>query len=162
LNRLVGHVNWQARPAQPNNMQQLPLTLTLKSGATEANYPSQDTSGSGVFTQTTGLPAGAYNWRVKGPKYLAISGPVTLAPGAANSVEMGMLRVGDANDDNLINVFDFSIMKPTFGRSQGEPSYDDRADFTGEHLVNVMDFSYLKQNFGSGGAPPLGPWQAEK
>src|SRR5207244_11268299 len=36
---VVGHVNWQGRPAQPNSLQQLPVSLTLRSGTTEVNYP---------------------------------------------------------------------------------------------------------------------------
>src|SRR5205823_2963885 len=69
--RIVGHVTWQGRAAQPNALQQLPITLTLKSGTTEVNYPVQNTDASGFFTQVITLPNGAYNWRVKGPKYLA-------------------------------------------------------------------------------------------
>src|SRR5207237_5985884 len=38
---LVGHVNWEARPAQPNSLQELPITLTLQSRTTETDYPSQ-------------------------------------------------------------------------------------------------------------------------
>src|SRR4051794_35774860 len=30
---LVGHVTWQGHPAQPNALQQMPITITLKLGA---------------------------------------------------------------------------------------------------------------------------------
>src|SRR5438874_777913 len=46
---LVGHVTWQGRPAQPNALHQLPITLTLKSAITEVNYPVQTTDASGFF-----------------------------------------------------------------------------------------------------------------
>ena len=76
----VGHVTWQGRPAQPNLLQQLPLTLTLSLGTTQTDYTSQTTDTSGYFTVTvTGLPDGLYEWRVKGPQYLANSGTVPLS-----------------------------------------------------------------------------------
>jgi hypothetical protein len=66
--QLVGHVTWQGRPTQPNSLQQLPLTLTLKSSAKEINYPSITTDASGFFTvDVSSLVTGTYNWRVKGP-----------------------------------------------------------------------------------------------
>lgn len=157
---LVGHVNWQGPPAQPNTRQQLPITLTLKLGTTEISYPSQNTNASGFFTvPVTGLPSATYNWRVKGPKYLANAGTVQLTGVAITNAQIGTMRVGDASNDNLVTINDFSILKPAFGRSVGEPGYDDRADFTGDQVVTVTDFNLLKVNFGMGGAPPirLGP-----
>ena len=155
---MVGHVIWQGRPAQPNALQQLPITLTLKSGTTEVNYPVQTTDSYGFFTVTTSLPNGSYTWRVKGPKYLANIGVVSLTGSPSTSVEMGLMRAGDCNNDNIINVIDFNILKATFGKGQGDPGYDQRADFTGDNTVNILDFNLLKGNFGQGGSPPAG-WQ---
>src|SRR5439155_4531451 len=81
---LVGHVNWESRPSQPNQLQPLPITLTLKAGTTEVNYPTQLTDQYGFFTVTLGsLPAGTYTWRADdalsathAPNYLANSGLV--------------------------------------------------------------------------------------
>lgn len=155
---LVGHANWQGRPSQPDALQQLPITLTVKLGATEANYPSQTTNASGYFTvSVSGLPNGTYNWRVKGPKYLANTGTVSLAGAPVANLEIGLMKAGDANNDNIVNVADFNILRPTFGRQIGDPGYDDRADFTGDQRVTVTDFNLLKGNFGVSGAPPIGP-----
>ncbi len=155
---LVGHVTWQGRPAQPNARQQLPITLTLKLGTTEVNYPSQSTDANGFFTVSVGsLANGTYNWRVKGPKYIANAGNVVLSGAPQTNVEMGQMRAGDANNDNTIGVTDFGIVKSSFGKALGDTGYDDRADFTGDQLVNTTDFNLLKGNFGQGGAPPLGP-----
>ncbi len=155
---LVGHVNWQGPPAQPDSRQQQPITLTLKLGATELNYPSQNTDSSGSFTvSVNSLAAGTYDWRVKGVKYLANSGSVALAGAPATQVEMSQMKVGDANNDNVVNIGDFSIMKGTFGKSCGDAGYDDRAEFNGDCAVNISDFNLLKLNFGQGGVPPIGP-----
>jgi hypothetical protein len=150
-------------------LQQLPITLTLKSGTTEVNYPVQNTDSSGFFTVTTSLPNGAYNWRVKGPDgvvktlatdppgFLANTGTLTLTGAASTQVEMGLMKAGDVNNDNIITVQDFNILKTAFGRSSGNPGYDNRADFNGDTTITVQDFNLLKGNFGVGGAPPAGP-----
>src|SRR5207249_2792942 len=106
---LVGHVRWQGRPAQPNALQQLPITLTLKSAAGETNYPVQTTDASGFFTvSVTGLPNGLYLWRVKGPKFLANAGSVNMTGALVTNVEMGLMLAGDSNDDNRVNSVDFT------------------------------------------------------
>jgi len=67
------------------------------------------------------------------------------------------MRAGDASNDNVVNTADFNILKTTFGKSQGDPGYDPRADFTNDNLINLNDFAPLKNNFGQGGAPPIRP-----
>ena len=151
-NSLTGHVTWQGRPAQPDPLQQLPITLTLRSGAPDFNYPVQNTDNRGFFTVTTNIPAGAYNWRVKGPKFLANAGSMTLAAGS-NPVEMGLMLTGDANNDNIVSAVDYTTLRVSFGKGIGDPGYDDRADFNGDNRVNTVDFTLLKTNFGRGGAP---------
>ena len=160
---LIGHVTWQGRPAQPNILQQLPITITLKSPSTEINYSVQTTDVSGFFTVTVGnLPTGTYGWRIKGPKYLANAGTVNLNGAAVVNQEMGLMKAGDANNDNLVSVLDFNILKGTFGKQSGDPGYDDRADFTGDRLVSILDFNLLKGNFGMGGAPAITPWEGKE
>ena len=151
-------MTWQGRPAQPSALQQLPITLTLKSATgAEYNYPSQTTDASGFFTVPVGgLLPGPYNYRVKGPKYLANAGSTTIIVGA-NRQEMGLMRAGDANNDNLVNAQDFNILKGTYGKACGDPGYDDRAEFTGDCVVGAQDFNLMKLNFGTGGAPPVRP-----
>ena len=164
---LVGHVNWEGRPAQPNALQQLPITLTLKSGATEVNYPVQTTDASGYFTVSVmGMANGAYDWRVKSaqagasppeynPGWLAVTGTLTLAGAPITNVEMGLQRAGDCDNNNLVNSPDFVILKNAFGKSAGQVGYDNRADFTGNHIIGSTDFIQLKNNFGLGGGPPI-------
>jgi hypothetical protein len=163
---VVGHVNWQGRPAQPNASQQVPMTLTLKMGTLELDYNIESTDRSGFFTVTVaGMPSGTYAWRIKGAQYLANAGIVQLTSDRseqpnpsrllAANIEAGMLKAGDANNDNLVNVFDFGIMRNSFGKTIGIPGYDPRADFTGDGIVNIFDFNLVKQNFGAMGAPPI-------
>lgn len=167
---LVGHVTWQGRPAQPHALQALPITLTLKSAAGEFNYPVQNTDARGYFTvPVSGLANGSYGWRVKGPDgiikalttdptgFLANGGSLSLAGAPVTQQEMGLMSAGDCNNDNVVNVSDFSIVRNSFGRSIGQPGYDNRGEINGDLTVNVSDFNILRNNFGLGGVPPVGP-----
>jgi hypothetical protein len=55
------------------------------------------------------------------------------------------------------NAVDFAILTATFGKSSGQPGYDNRADITGDGAVTSVDFTWLKTNFGQSGSPPVGP-----
>src|SRR5205823_2869771 len=124
---LVGHVNWEARPPQPSQLQALPITLTLKSATTEVNYPTQLTDQYGFFTTTLGsLPNGTYTWRSDDatsdqhpPNYLADSGTVDLTGAPITNLDIGLMRTGDANNDNRIDISDFNMLKVSFGLSCG-------------------------------------------
>jgi hypothetical protein len=156
---LVGHVIWQAIP-QNNSRSILPLTLTLKMGAVEVNYPRQTTEAMGFFTvSVAGLPNGTYQWRVQGPDavpggenragFLARSGAVTLAGGPQTNLENGTMKGADANNDDVVNVLDFNILKNSFGQAGIT-----LGDFDNNTVANSTDFNILKGNFGVGGAPP--------
>jgi hypothetical protein len=165
---LLGHVTWEGRPAQPHALQQLPITITLKMGSSETDYPLQTTDSSGYFTINPGnLPIGTYSWRVKGPHgtpdtnttpgFLANSGTLVLTGTSGSTIEMGLMRAGDANNDNVVDVLDFNLLKNSFGLPQGAPGYEPRADFNGDAVIDILDFNLIKGNFGQPGAPPLGP-----
>jgi hypothetical protein len=153
---LQGHVIWQGPPAQADAKQALPITLTLslQSGGPNNEFTGLATDTSGWFTMPVGtLPSGTYNWRVKGPKYLATSGTVSLTAGVSASAEMSLMLAGDCNNSNNVSSPDFTILRATFGKSSGQPGYDDRADFDNNQAVGASDFSLLRANFGTAGAP---------
>jgi Dockerin type I domain len=152
----VGHVTWQGPPPQPDARQSLPISLTLRlqPGGQDREFANLANDPSGFFTVSVGtFPSGTYGYRVKGPKYLANAGSVNLA-GTPVGVEMGLMKVGDCNNDNVVNVVDFAILKNSFGKTAGQAGYDDRAEFTGDAVVNAVDFTLLRDNFGHDGAPP--------
>ena len=150
-----GHVLLQGRPAPPDPRWSVPVTLTLRlspSGPT-TEYTGLTTDNSGYFTITAPAP-GTYDYRVKNPQTISNSGIATLIA-STNTVEMGTLLEGDANNDNCVNVIDFTMLKSTFGKSAGDPGYDARADFNGDAVINVTDFNMQKTNFGFCGSGPL-------
>ncbi len=155
---LVGHANWQGIPSPPNSRQQLPITLTLKLGTTEVNYPRQLTDANGFFTVSVGsLANGTYNWRAKGPKFIANSGQVILTGAPFTQLDLGLMKNGDCNNDNIVNASDFNVLRVAFGKGVHDPGYDDRADLNGDLTVNASDFNLMRVNFGLAGAPPIIP-----
>ena len=152
---LVGHVTWQGRPAQPHAANQLPLTLTLRLAGTTTSFPNLTTDASGFFTvPVTTLPNGVYSWWAKGPGWLATGGQVTLSGAPVTQQEMGQQRAGDVNNDNLVDISDFSLLRATFGKACGDTGYNGQGDFTGDCLVDISDFTLLRGNFGQAGAAP--------
>ncbi len=153
-----GHGTWEGRQPQPDPSQMLPISLTLRltTGGPYIDYPLQTTDASGQFTvSVAGLPNGTYNWRAKGPQFLANAGTITLTGNPVTNLEAGLLRTGDANGDNIVNVSDFNVLRDSFGTICGGAGYDGRADFTGDCSVNIQDFNLMKRNFGFSGAAPL-------
>jgi hypothetical protein len=169
--RLVGHVTWQGRPAQPDPANVLPVTLTLRlqTGGPTVDYASLTTDASGFFTvPLVGLPNGTYNWRVKSaqvgavltdsnPGFLSTSGAVALTGAALTSVEMGLQSSGDTDNNDRVAAPDFIPLKLAFGFQAGQPSWDRRADYDGNNRISAADFVQLKVNFGHSGSPPIGP-----
>lgn len=136
LSLLIGHMTWQGRGTQPSASQVQPLTLTLSSGATRIDFPGyQATDASGFFTVNVGtVPQGSYNWRVKGPSFLASSGTVSLL-GGTTQVEMGVQRSGDLNGDDVCNASDFTLLKNSFGH--GGTLQPPRATGSGQGTRNI-------------------------
>jgi plastocyanin len=152
--QLTGHVTWQGVSAAVPHRSIQPLTLTLKSGVNEVNYPLMNTDSSGFFTVPVGLAPGTYDWRVKGGKHLSSCGSVVISAGS-NSAEMGTMRAGDAQPNNVVNIGDSNTLRLTFGKAYGDAGYDQRADFNNDHVVNIADQNLLRTNFGIAGCDPV-------
>lgn len=109
------------------------------------------TNTSGVVTLGD-LPIGTHTLWVKGTHTLALTQPVTLSQGG-NTAATSALREGDADDNNVVNIIDFSVLAAAFGRASETPGFDPRADFNEDDFINITDFSLLALNFGQLGAP---------
>ncbi len=137
---LTGSVALQGRPQAPHPSWSVPLTVTI--GTTSYSVMTDQRGNFGL----SGLTPGTYNITVKNRHTLRNQkSGVTLVVGV-NTVNFGTLLEGDANDDNYVNISDFSLLRLGFA-----PRYDERVDFNQDGIVNISDFSLLAVNFGRHG-----------
>jgi hypothetical protein len=145
-------ISLQGRPAAPNAQWATPLTVQFFTpGNTTAAYTySVTTDNTGNTNMSlTGLVPGNYDVRVKNIRSLARKvNNVAIVSGANPLLNMGLLREGDTNNDNVVNLTDFSLLSATFGKCTGALGFDDRADYNRDTCVTIADFSLLSSNYG--------------
>ncbi|WP_055445263.1 HYR domain-containing protein [Lacinutrix himadriensis] len=106
-----------------------------------------DTSGN-IILSTEILP-GNYKVLVKHAMYLQRLLTVNLIGDQTETVTE--LLAGDADNNNIINIFDLGILSPSFGLSPMQVGYDDRSDFDNNNIINIFDYALLSLNFGQSG-----------
>lgn len=148
-----GVVTLEGRPAPPHPDWRVPLRVVVQQGGMSSLSAAPSTDENGRF-RVEGISPGSYDILVKHAKTLQAKRSVVLVAGP-NAVDFGALPAGDANDDNLVNIIDFSILRTTFGLTAGQPGFDSRADFNDNQIVNLLDFSLLRPNFSKLGARSL-------
>lgn len=114
--------------------------------------PTGNSDGEAVIT---GIPLGTYEVAVKSGMHLQKVSTLTLLAGD-NSLDIGELRVGDANNDNTIGLEDYSFLVTTFNLNSSDDNYNSQADFNGDGSVGLEDFSLLVTNFNVEGEVPSG------
>jgi hypothetical protein len=138
-------VTEEGRPTPPDARWEISLTVKLSQTGRVVYTRTVETDASGVFT-ITGIAPATYSVWVKHSHTLAQrEDGVAIAAGQTITRDFGTLLEGDANDDNAVNVFDFSIWRLEFLTSAF------RSDFNNDGVVNVFDFSLWRKNFGESG-----------
>lgn len=147
---LLGQIWAQGRPAPPNT--QWVMSLRLRVGGV---LYTVETDTFGRFT-LSGLTPGVYEIQVKNHHTLAnaLSGAVLAA--GENALSLGLLREGDVNDDDIVDITDFSLLRSIFSTT------DPRADFNQDGVVDIVDFSLLRTNFGMCGPLAVTPPKGEQ
>ncbi len=57
--------------------------------------------------------------------------------------------IGNTNCDNIVNALDLAVMKPAWGKLEGDPEYDINVDNNGDGTVNALDIAIMKSFWGS-------------
>jgi hypothetical protein len=101
----------------------------------------------GTFTI---LPMESGSWVVGvcAPKALINVRTVSVSSTGATSADFDILRLGDANEDNVINALDFSALARAFGKSTGTEGFDVQADFNDDGKISILDFTILAASYG--------------
>lgn len=144
---LEGSVSLQRYQPQGDGSWMTALEVTFLNPGTEeiAAQAQANTDAWGRFTLSTDLVPGTYDVAVKGFHTLEHRRiAVVLQPGS-NSVDWGELLEGDCNDDNQVDILDYSILFSSFWT--GDP----RSDLNQDGTVNTLDYSLLFANFWQAG-----------
>jgi len=118
------------------------------------SYNQNHTTDANGEINLTGLDPGDYDITetVKGTGWvLSGANPRTIAVSGTTEVGFGNQLPGDANQDEKVNLSDFTILKANFGTGTTWSV----GDFNSDTTVNLSDFTILKANFGLG-APSAG------
>lgn len=157
--QVAGALTFTGRVAGASN---LPTTVDVfaPGGTTALRTYSVTPTGAGLYAFTTDLAAGTYDIAFKGRPFLRrrVNGMVLGASGATgvNATMIG----GDINDDNRINLSDFSKLSTYYGLTNASANWTTAdaagvrpkdADITGDGRVNLSDFSLLSTNYGGVG-----------
>lgn len=150
---LQGHLRFEGQPPVSQGGPQRDLEVVLSQDRAVVQDFHQMTDGNGSFTVDMGnLASGVYQVWVKSPRFLAAQAQITYN-GTPMAVEIGTLLAGDANNNNVVTIVDFTIVRNTLGKALGDSGYDARADFNYDDRVNIVDFNLMRNKIGLGGAP---------
>jgi hypothetical protein len=153
-NALVnGTVDLQGRESKPHSSweTEVRVSLTKPPETVPCCSFTTTTDQNGEFEVGPVEPL-TYDMRVKGTHTLQNLVSDIKVPDD-NPVDVGVLLEGDADDNNCVALVDFSILVSTFGKCNGQPGFDSRADFNQDGCVMLQDFSLLVTNFGLCGDP---------
>jgi hypothetical protein len=130
---------------------QQPITFEFRSTqGTNVYTRTQTLTATGAFSLTD-VPAGSYYLAIKGTKWLRR----TMAIDTTNNAVTGLpvsLRAGDADDSNLVDVDDLSLLVASFDADPSSDNWlDGVADFDCNGIVDVDDLSLLVRNFDTQG-----------
>ncbi|MBL8131794.1 MAG: hypothetical protein JNL42_08040 [Anaerolineae bacterium] len=142
----------QGRPAAPNARWVTTVHFALyPTGELMPVYADDFISDSGGQFIVPNLTTGIYDIVVKGTHTLSRRTNGVVLNAGGNNISPAVLLEGDANDSNIINISDFSILAASFGLSQPHPNFNAGADFNQDGIVNIADFSLLASNFSQSG-----------
>lgn len=130
------------------------ITFELRSpGQTQAIETYQIVIDSqGNFTLPN-IGIGTYDLTAKSSNTLkAIQRNITVVNGqTAPNIDFNLLG-GDADNNNVVSLVDFAILRAAKGTKPGDPKWDPRVDFNGNNQIDLTDFAILRSNSGKSGA----------
>jgi subtilase family serine protease len=133
-----------------NLAQQINFTFRPASGS---SFTDTVTLGADGSFSIAGVPNGTYTIAIKGAKWLQADLTGVVVNGGAVSGLSASLLGGDLNNDNVVNIDDFSILAAAYGTTSSDSNWNTLADINCDGVVDINDFSILAGNFGDSGDP---------
>ncbi len=111
-----------------------------------ADGDSDTTVAAGTFSLT--VPEGTWTVTVEMARYLdAVKTGVVVTAGGTTNLPQVVLKGGDANDDDEIDILDAGIIGGQFGKA-GAGITDPRADINADDEVDILDLVLMGGNYG--------------
>ncbi|MCP4580619.1 MAG: hypothetical protein GY839_03320, partial [candidate division Zixibacteria bacterium] len=104
-------------------------------------------SGIKAVCQVTGIVSGTYDITVVSDHTLMNVKRKVVISAPNDSVQLGTLAEGDANNDNTIDLVDYSIFALAFISTELDTYYDLRADFDCDKSIGLHDLFLLVSNW---------------
>jgi immune inhibitor A len=102
------------------------------------------------------LPQDTYDIVVEMELYLdSTKAGVAITADDTTALSDLVLKGGDSNDDDIVNILDLSLTGGRYSLNCGDPGFDARADINNNCTVNIQDIVLCGSNFGS--TSPV-PW----
>jgi len=143
-------VNFQIPSSQPYNAQFL-LSFYSPGSSNLLFTVSQSAPSNGGSFLVSDIPQGTYDIRLKEAQCVSVKLYGVNISSGSTTLNFGTLRLGDINNDDRINIYDFSILAGSYGKSQGQVGFVAQADLNHDNIVNIYDFSILAGNYGLSG-----------
>ena len=97
-----------------------------------------------------GLPPRAMDISVKPAHWLRRT--ITIDTTEHNVLDLSIyLDNGDVEDDNEVNLADYSALATAFGSAAGDENWNPMSDLNGDDEISLADCSILARNFGLAG-----------
>lgn len=130
------------------------ITFTLRPTDSSGNLTMTAMVGPDGSYTLANVPRKTYVMHIKGLKYLATNITVDVTAGNVSNAN-ALLLVGDADNDNAVDIGDFGILVNAYNSDVTIPNsgYDPAADFNCDGVVDISDFGLLINNYNTMGAP---------
>lgn len=155
---------------RPQNNQAAKVFVGIAAGSVSVNSPTYilsftiDIPVTGIFEglSLAGLTENTeYVAYIKGPAQIATSSAFIMSPSVTklNSDKPLTLTSGDLNEDNIIDIADYNIIKTALGTDSKSSSWNDNVDLNKDGKINTFDLSIVSKNQGKIGAS--GVWYSK-
>jgi|GEM_PF-2698063 len=151
---ISGVVTLQGRPLAPNAQWAVgALVEILMPGSAVSALPPTSVSlnQSGNFS-IQNIPMGTYDIAIKNRHTLRnlVANVTTTYP--VTTIDFGILKEGDATDNNQINASDYTAFITAYGSTSTDAAYDNgKADFNEDGVIDILDFSLMSFNYNQTG-----------
>ena len=127
--------------------------VTIEALDSSGNIVSSCLSGSDGSFSLANLPQGTYTVKFNAKKYLVkkVTGVGVIADGRTVNIPTVVLRVGDTDGDNKVDLGDLIALAKSYNKTQGQMDYNDNCDFNGDKTINLLDLSILGKSYSLAG-----------